>query len=84
MQKITTKNAWDIQIIDLLKPICQKIGKDSLQVASTSIDICTKVYGIRVDDLHSDGLKLASSMARMSNKASPDDGGKKTIHILFE
>ncbi|KAG5871202.1 hypothetical protein JTB14_019298 [Gonioctena quinquepunctata] len=68
--KITSKNAWKIQIIDMLKPLCQKPNQDTLQIASTSIDISTKVYGIRVDDVHSDGLKLANSMARVSARTS--------------
>lgn len=41
---------------------------DTLQVASTSIDIGAKVYGLRVDDVHAEGLKLASSMSRQYNK----------------
>lgn len=76
LQKITTKNAWKLVIIDLLKPICQKVSKDTLQVAGTSIDISAKVYGIRVDDIHSDSLKLASNMARMSEKQTPQDPGR--------
>nr|XP_023017840.1 condensin complex subunit 2-like [Leptinotarsa decemlineata] len=73
--KINSKNAWKLQIIDLLKPLCQKSNKDTLQVASTSIDISAKVYGIRVDDIHSEGLKLANSMARVSERmpAEGDD-----------
>ncbi|CAH1113307.1 unnamed protein product [Psylliodes chrysocephalus] len=70
-QKITVKNAWKLQIIDILKPLCQKHGQNVLQVASTSIDISAKVYGIRVDDVHSEGLKLASNMARVSEDAVP-------------
>lgn len=38
--------------------------KDVLQLATSSLDASTKVYSIRVDDVHSDGMKLASSMAR--------------------
>lgn len=52
----------------MLKPLCQKTDKDKLQVASTSIDISAKVYSIRVDDVHGDGLKLASNMARVADK----------------
>ncbi|XP_018565180.1 condensin complex subunit 2 [Anoplophora glabripennis] len=66
--KITPKNAWKLHIIDLLNHITQKQGSDTLQVASTSLDISAKVYSIRVDDIHSDGLKLASSMSRVSDK----------------
>ncbi|CAH0547136.1 unnamed protein product [Brassicogethes aeneus] len=69
--KITTKNAWQLHIIDLLRHMSQKSNSDTLQVASTSLDISAKVYGIRVDDIHSDGLKLASSMARASEKQLP-------------
>ncbi|XP_056631792.1 condensin complex subunit 2-like [Diorhabda sublineata] len=75
--KITSKNAWKLQIIDMLRPLCQKSRQDVLQVASTSIDISAKVYGIRVDDVHSEGLKLASNMARVAESATvaEDDEG---------
>lgn len=75
--KITSKNAWKLQIIDMLRPLCQKSRQDVLQVASTSIDISAKVYGIRVDDVHSEGLKLASNMARVaeSTRAPEDEEG---------
>ncbi|XP_050511265.1 condensin complex subunit 2 isoform X2 [Diabrotica virgifera virgifera] len=73
LEKITSKNAWKLQIIDMLKPLCQKSGKDVLQVATTSIDISAKVYGIRVDDVHSEGLKLANNMARVANTDEPDN-----------
>ncbi|XP_072392859.1 condensin complex subunit 2 isoform X2 [Diabrotica undecimpunctata] len=76
--KITAKNAWKLQIIDMLKPLCQKSGKDALQVASTSIDISAKVYGIRVDDVHSEGLKLANNMARVANTNQADNDGEQS------
>lgn len=72
-----------MDIIDLLKPICQKVNTDTLHVASTSIDISAKVYGIRVDDIHSDGLKLASSMARVSSKDAPKDAGNMDLKELL-
>lgn len=46
---------------------------DSLQLASKSLDVSSRVYSLRVDDAHADGMKLASSIARMANKARPDD-----------
>lgn len=73
-----------MQIIDILKPLLShKASKDNLQVASTSIDISAKVYGIRVDDIHSDGLKLASNMARASEKQTPQDAGNTDSFILL-
>ncbi|KAF5270534.1 hypothetical protein FQR65_LT05432 [Abscondita terminalis] len=65
--KISSKNAWNLRIIDFMRTIFSKgQAKDSLQVAGTSLDASTKIYGIRVDDIHSDGLKLASNMARVN------------------
>ncbi|KAJ8947872.1 hypothetical protein NQ318_010018 [Aromia moschata] len=75
--KITAKNAWKLQIIDLLSHVAHKLGeKETLQMASTSLDISAKVYSIRVDDLYSEGLKLARSMARIAvkEKELPQDG----------
>ncbi|XP_044761297.1 condensin complex subunit 2 [Coccinella septempunctata] len=66
--KITTGVAWQLQIIDLLRVVSRKQSSDSLQVASTSLDIGAKVYGLRVDDVHAEGLKLANSMARFAAK----------------
>ncbi|KAJ8922646.1 hypothetical protein NQ315_007678 [Exocentrus adspersus] len=73
--KITPKNAWKLHIIDLLKDMAQKTSEDVLQVAGTSLDISAKVYSIRVDDIHSDGMKLASSMSRVTDKELPHDSG---------
>lgn len=44
----------------------QGLNKDSLQVAGTSLDVSAKIYGIRVDDIHTEILKLASNMARVN------------------
>ncbi|CAG9812522.1 unnamed protein product [Phaedon cochleariae] len=77
--KITTKNAWKLQIIDMLRPLCQKPNEDTLQVASTSIDISAKVYAIRVDDVHSDSLKLANSMARVSEQVVHPDNENENV-----
>lgn len=67
----------------MLRPLCTKAGKDALQVASTSIDISAKVYGIRVDDIHSIGLKLASNMARVSEKQRPQDAGNTFLYVVI-
>ncbi|KAK5641201.1 hypothetical protein RI129_009748 [Pyrocoelia pectoralis] len=73
--KISIKNAWNLKIIDYMRAVLSSKGqaRDSLQVAGTSLDVSTKIYGIRVDDIHSDGLKLASNMARVNPQASDDN-----------
>lgn len=56
----------------------KKQSINTLQVASTSLDIGAKVYGLRVDDLHAEGLKLANSMARFAEKNEAQDKGTFT------
>ncbi|KAK9871247.1 hypothetical protein WA026_011521 [Henosepilachna vigintioctopunctata] len=74
--KITARVAWQLHIIDLLRVVSKKQRPDTLQVASTSLDIGAKVYSLRVDDIHAAGLKLANSMARFGQKDSANDGDK--------
>lgn len=47
----------------------QKV-KDSFQIAGTSLDISSKIYGIRVDDVYTNSLSLAGNMARAKNRDS--------------
>ncbi|GLV34446.1 barren [Carabus blaptoides fortunei] len=67
--KINSKNAWNLQIIEYMRKLLDRdqfqMG-DSLQIASTSLDIGSKVYGLRVDDIHNEIMKLASNMARIN------------------
>nr|CAI5867376.1 unnamed protein product [Callosobruchus analis] len=73
--KITVKNAWNLRIIEILKPLCHRpAGKDLLQIAGTSLEICTKVFAIRVDDLHARGMRLANAMARVAANHEADNG----------
>ncbi|XP_045471281.1 condensin complex subunit 2-like isoform X1 [Harmonia axyridis] len=75
--KITTGVAWQLHIIDLLGILSKKQSSNTLQVASTSLDIGAKVYGLRVDDLHAQGLKLAHSMSRFVEKNQLEDKGNE-------
>lgn len=72
--KINTKNAWNLKIIDYMMVVFgdkQKV-KDSFQIAGTSLDISSKIYGIRVDDVYTNSLSLAGNMARAKNRDSND------------
>ncbi|CAG9766883.1 unnamed protein product [Ceutorhynchus assimilis] len=62
--KINSKNAWHLRIIDIITQIASKNNPDALKVAGSSLEVASKVYGIRVDTLHSDGLKMAGNFAR--------------------
>ncbi|KAF5283520.1 hypothetical protein FQA39_LY17335 [Lamprigera yunnana] len=72
--KINMKNVWNLKIIDYMRTLFSSKGQasESLHVAGTSLDAGSKIYGIRVDDIHSDGLKLASNMARVDAQRDTD------------
>lgn len=53
--------------------------RETLKLASTSLDIGSKVYGLRVDDIHSDIFKLASAMARINMDLEKNKGKYKYI-----
>ncbi|XP_076751732.1 condensin complex subunit 2 [Xylocopa sonorina] len=60
--KINTKNAFSLQMIDFMVYMVKKkdANMTDLQVASTSLDVSTKIYGFRVDGIHMDILKMIS------------------------
>ncbi|CAL7946021.1 unnamed protein product [Xylocopa violacea] len=61
--KINTKNAFSLQMIDFMIYMVKKkdANMTDLQVASTSLDVSTKIYGFRVDGIHMDILKMISA-----------------------
>ncbi|XP_066259495.1 condensin complex subunit 2-like [Euwallacea similis] len=78
--KINVKNAWSLRVIDVLKQIITKNQPDVLKVAGNSLEIAARVYGLRVDDLYSEGLKLAGNLAR--NFARPRDAEDENAEDL--
>ncbi|XP_076259246.1 non-SMC condensin I complex subunit H [Rhynchophorus ferrugineus] len=79
--KINADNAWKLKVIDLLNQFIRKDNPDVLKVAGSSLEVAGKVYGIRVDDLHSAGLKLASTLARTIDKKSTQQDDNEDADI---
>ncbi|KAK4883490.1 hypothetical protein RN001_006809 [Aquatica leii] len=50
-------------------------ASETLQVAGSSLEASAKIYGIRVDDVYSNTLKLANNMARSNEQK--DEGTSK-------
>ncbi|KAF5271893.1 hypothetical protein FQA39_LY18810 [Lamprigera yunnana] len=73
--KINIKNAWNLRMIDYMRTVLISTFQinSTLQVAGTSLDVGTKIYVIRVDDVHSNSLKLASSMMRTNTQQPRED-----------
>ncbi|KAK5649716.1 hypothetical protein RI129_000745 [Pyrocoelia pectoralis] len=69
--RINAKNVWNLKLIDYLPNVLTQEGNTLLQVAGTSLDVAAKIYGIRVDDVHSDGMRLVSNMLRVNSEQEP-------------
>lgn len=62
--KITIKNAFSLEMIDFMTYMIKKqdVNMSNLQVASTSLDVSTKIYGYRVDSVHMEILKMVGGL----------------------
>ncbi|XP_053573799.1 condensin complex subunit 2 isoform X2 [Bombina bombina] len=84
--KITTKNAFGLHLIDYMGDILKQ--KDSeltnFKVAAGTLDASAKIYAVRVDAVHADVYKVLGGLGKESN--SPDgtvdhdpDASKETL-----
>ncbi|XP_050295196.1 condensin complex subunit 2 [Anthonomus grandis grandis] len=71
--KINAANVWNLKVFDCLKQLVKSGSNDVLNIAGSSLEVAGKVYGIKVDNLHSDALKLASHWARVFASKQTDD-----------
>ncbi|XP_043251000.1 condensin complex subunit 2-like [Colletes gigas] len=62
--KINPRNAFSLKIIDFMAYLIKKQDDkmNNLQVASTSLDVSTQIYGHRVDGVHTEILKMMDGM----------------------
>lgn len=69
--KINIKNAFSLEMIDFMTYMIKKQDNDmsNLQVASTSLDVSSKIYGFRVDSVHTEILKIIGGL----DKQAPED-----------
>ncbi|KAG7188382.1 hypothetical protein KM043_008035 [Ampulex compressa] len=62
--KINVKNAFNLEMIDFMSYMIKKrdTNMSDLQVASTSLDVSTKIYSYRVDGVHTEILKMIGGL----------------------
>lgn len=62
--KINIKNAFSLEMIDFMTYMIKKQDDNmsNLQIASTSLDVSTKIYGFRVDSVHTEILKIVGGL----------------------
>lgn len=69
-QKISKDNAWQLTMIDNMANLCRGHHKTlkNFQIVGSSLEATTKIYGLRVDSVHSDVVRMSSGLGRMKSK----------------
>jgi len=77
--KISAKNAFNLQLIDYMATMIKKKESDmnNFQVAAGTLDASTKIYAYRVDSVYGDTLKIASGLgqAGKQDETRVEEGG---------
>lgn len=78
--RITQKNAWDLNLIDYIDDVIKQPEKDSgdtnFQMASTTLDASVKIYGNRVDDTLTTGYRVLESLCHHAPEKEVKDSQK--------
>ncbi|EFA00571.1 Condensin complex subunit 2-like Protein [Tribolium castaneum] len=74
--RISSRNAWELHIIDAIRKIVSQNQANLMQVAGSSLDVGSKIYSLRIDDAHNKAIQLASNVGKSDRKqaqAAEDD-----------
>ncbi|XP_063977605.1 condensin complex subunit 2 [Diachasmimorpha longicaudata] len=81
--KITKKNAFNLKMIDFMTYMIKNRDENmlNLQVASTTLDVSAKIYGLRVDVLHQETMDMVGNLdhetqSSEANGENLDDHGE--------
>ncbi|XP_076669291.1 condensin complex subunit 2 [Andrena cerasifolii] len=77
--KINLKNAFSLEMIDFMVYMIKKqdTNMTNLQVASTSLDVSTKIYGFRVDGVHMEILKMIGGLDKQDINNQNGNGAEQ-------
>ncbi|KAM6234943.1 condensin complex subunit 2 isoform 2-T2 [Porphyrio hochstetteri] len=77
--KITTKNAFDLHLIDYMSDILKQDSElTDFKIAASTIDASAKIYSMRVDAVHADTYKVLGGLCKESaptKKVDTPEGG---------
>ncbi|XP_031842026.1 condensin complex subunit 2 [Nomia melanderi] len=85
--KINLKNAFSLEMIDFMTYMIKKqdVNMSNLQIASTSLDVSTKIYGFRVDGVHMDILKMVGGLDKQGKRnENIEDNGMEQMDTQAE
>lgn len=70
LQKINLKNAFDVNVefLESISKLLNKKEDNSWQKASASLDATAKIYGYRVDSVHTETFKFLGGLSRTENQ----------------
>ncbi|XP_014468044.1 PREDICTED: condensin complex subunit 2 [Dinoponera quadriceps] len=76
--KINVKNAFSLEMIDFMTYMIKKQDNNmsNLQVASTSLDVSSKIYGFRVDSVHTEILKIVGGLDKQEDAEQDQQSGE--------
>lgn len=62
--KLSKENAWSLSLIDTLSTLMDKHHKsmNNFKVAGSSLEASSKVYGLRVDSIHTDVMRMSAGL----------------------
>lgn len=62
--KLSKDNAWSLSLIDTLSTLMDKHHKsmNNFKVAGSSLEASSKVYGLRVDSIHTDVMRMSAGL----------------------
>lgn len=85
LQKINKDNAWNINIIDSFSKLISKHHDvlSNFQVAGTTLEASAKVYGLRVDSVHNDVIRMTADLGRQCESEAVLKLHRKYSEILI-
>ncbi|XP_055390425.1 condensin complex subunit 2 [Condylostylus longicornis] len=73
--KLSKENAWSVSLIDTLSNLLDKHHKslNNFKVAGSSLEASSKVYGLRVDSVHTDVVRMSAGLYKDKQKESANE-----------
>ncbi|XP_065106079.1 condensin complex subunit 2 [Paramisgurnus dabryanus] len=76
--KITTKNAFGLHLIDYMADILkEKDSELNFKVAAGTLDASTKIYAVRVDAVHADAYRVLGGLGSETKPKESQDGNEE-------
>ncbi|XP_069773870.1 condensin complex subunit 2 isoform X2 [Narcine bancroftii] len=83
--KITTKNAFGLHLIDYMADLLKEKESEltSFKMAAGTLDASTKIYAVRVDAVHTDVFRILGGLGKNPDEpgAEANPGSDEAVHV---